>query len=96
MKSHILSTGETPSLISLTVFAAQAGISPITLWRWRKLGWLVTLNIAGRQYLSKESLAEFKRRAAAGEFAQDHKAPGRARARAAATVPAPLETKALA
>jgi hypothetical protein len=64
-----------PSLLALNLFARQAGLSPITVWRWRKKGWFKTVNIAGRQYVRSEDLAEFKRRAAAGEFAQEHKVP---------------------
>jgi hypothetical protein len=48
-----------------------------TLWRWRKKGWLKTVNICGRQYVSADALADFNRRAAAGEFAQEHKTPKR-------------------
>ena len=51
-----------------------------TLWRWRKLGWLRTVNIAGRQYVTNEALEEFNRRAAAGEFAREPKVPTSRRA----------------
>lgn len=63
------------SLLAVNLFTRQAGISACTLWRWRKLGWLRTTNIAGRQYISSEDLAEFKRRAAAGEFSKPHPVP---------------------
>jgi hypothetical protein len=65
------------SLVAINIFARQAGLSPITLWRWRKNGWLRTTNIAGRVYITSEDLAEFKRRAAAGEFEREHKVPRR-------------------
>jgi hypothetical protein len=52
--------------------------SRTTLWRWRELGWLQTVNIAGRQYVTPEAVAEFKRRAADGDFAKVHKTPKRA------------------
>jgi hypothetical protein len=35
----------------------------------------LTVNIAGRQYLKHESLAEFRHRAIAGEFAKKQKVP---------------------
>jgi len=65
------------AVISLSKWLAEVGITPITAWRWRKRGWLKTVNIAGRQYLTQEAIDEFYRRAVAGEFAQDHKVPVR-------------------
>jgi predicted site-specific integrase-resolvase len=54
------------------------GISDVTLWRWARRGWITLVNISGKNYVNLASLAEFDRRAAAGEFA---KAPaGAARA----------------
>lgn len=43
----------------------------------RRKGWLVTTNICGRLYLTAEAIAEFTRRAEAGEFAKIHVAPKR-------------------
>lgn len=67
------STGS--AVISLSKWLAKVGITPVTAWRWRKRGWLKTVNIAGRQYLTQEAIDEFRRRAQAGEFAQVHKVP---------------------
>lgn len=67
-------------IVALHHFCRAAGFTPITAWRMRKKGWLSTINIAGRQYVTAEAIAEFKRRAVAGEFAQDHKTPKRAQA----------------
>jgi len=50
---------------------------PLTAWRFRKRGWLQTVNIAGRQYITSEGIAKFKQRAAAGDFAKEHKTPKR-------------------
>jgi len=55
-------------------------MSDVTAWRHRKKGWLKTVNIAGRVYLTTEAIAEFERRAEAGEFAKFHKTPSRAEA----------------
>lgn len=52
-------------------------VSSVQLWRWRKRKWLPTINICGRQYVTREAIAEFNRRASAGEFAQEHKTPSR-------------------
>jgi hypothetical protein len=65
------------TVISLSKWLEQVGVTQITAWRWRKKGWLKTVNIAGRQYLTQEALDEFHRRAVAGEFAQEHKTPSR-------------------
>ncbi len=58
------------SIISLKKFTATAGVSPVTVWRWRRAGWLPTIIIAGKPYLSSEAIAEFKQRAERGDFAK--------------------------
>ena len=62
---------------TLASFCREVGINPITAWRMRRKGWLKTVNIAGRQYVTAEAQMEFSRRASAGEFAQEHKVPTR-------------------
>lgn len=76
---NISNSGENkPLLRSLQAFIAGVGISPVTAWRFEKRGWLKTVNIAGRRYITAEAEAEFASRAAAGEFAKHHKTPKRA------------------
>lgn len=58
-----------PTLIALNRWCRMAGIAPVTAWRYRRRGWLKTLNICGRIYVTSTALAEFLRRAEAGEFA---------------------------
>lgn len=65
--------------VAINKFCAEVGISPITAYRMRKRGWLSTLNIAGRQYVSMDEIERFNARAAAGEFAQIHVTPKRSR-----------------
>jgi hypothetical protein len=36
------------AVVSLTRWLEQVGVTPCTAWRWRKKGWLKTINIAGR------------------------------------------------
>lgn len=62
-------------ILALKKFGREAGLSSVTLWRWRKAGWINTVNIAGRPYLTADGLAEFNRRAGAGEFASERKMP---------------------
>ncbi len=45
-------------------------MDPVTIWRWRQNGWIKVVNICGKPYVDLASLAEFDRRAAAGEFAK--------------------------
>jgi predicted site-specific integrase-resolvase len=71
------STSSSATVVSLSKWLEQVGVTPITAWRWRKKGWLRTVNIAGRQYLTQEAIDEFHRRVVAGEFAQEHKTPSR-------------------
>jgi hypothetical protein len=65
------------TVISLSKWLEQIGVTSCTAWRWREKGWLKTINIAGRQYLTQEAIDEFQRRAIAGEFSQVHKVPNR-------------------
>jgi hypothetical protein len=67
-----------PAIIALNHWLASVGVTAVTAWRWRKLGWLKTTNIAGRVYLTQAAIDEFTRRAEAGEFAQAHVTPGKA------------------
>jgi hypothetical protein len=65
------------AVVSLSRWLEQVGVTTCTAWRWRKRGWLKTINIAGRQYLTQEAIYEFHRRASAGEFSQVNKVPMR-------------------
>ncbi|MGD0904152.1 MAG: hypothetical protein ABR924_14530 [Terracidiphilus sp.] len=65
------------AIVSLSKFCRQASISDVTAWRWRRRGWLSTVNICGRPYITDKGLSEFLRRAEAGDFAKEHKVPRR-------------------
>ena len=60
---------------SLKQFNREAGVSHVTSWRWRKLGWLETVNICGKQYVTAEAIAKFQERAESGEFAKNPVVP---------------------
>ena len=76
---HVMQNPEnTTGLTPLRVWAKSIGCNPATVGRFRKRGWLATVNISGRQFVSAEGAAEFHRRAAAGEFAKEHRCPRRA------------------
>ena len=63
--------------MALDLFLERIGITPTTAWRWRKDGKLETINICGRLYVPARAIATFNQRAANGEFAKEHKTPGR-------------------
>jgi hypothetical protein len=63
--------------IALDKFIEESGLSAVTVWRYRRAGWLDTLNICGRHYLTRSEIARFNSRAAAGEFAKRPAQPKR-------------------
>jgi hypothetical protein len=65
--------------IALDKFIEQSGLSAVTVWRYRRAGWLHTLNICGRHYLTRAEIARFNERAAAGEFAKPVVQPERSK-----------------
>jgi len=64
-------------LVAYDEWLKQVGITHATGWRWRKRGWIPTVNICGRVYVSRSAIAEFERRAGASEFAKEHVTPKR-------------------
>jgi hypothetical protein len=76
-----MSENHSTNLVAYDSWLASVPISSATGWRWRKRGWIPTVNICGRVYVSRAAIAEFERRAAAGEFAREHKTPKRSRTR---------------
>jgi hypothetical protein len=75
--STVLLDAEPP--LALDKFMEASGLSAATLWRYRRAGWLTTINIAGRNYVTRAEIARFNRRAAAGEFAKNNSPAARAR-----------------
>lgn len=60
----------TVGLRAATAVAYDRGVSDVTLWRWRTRGWIKSVNVSGKIYIDLASLADFDRRAAAGEFSK--------------------------
>lgn len=58
-------------LVPLTRWAKEIGRTTSTVWRWRKFGWLQTVNICGKLYVASDEIERFEARAAAGEFARE-------------------------
>jgi hypothetical protein len=64
-------------IVLFGLFLESLGVTSPTGWRWRKRGWINTVNICGRLYVSRQEINRFEERAAAGEFSKTHKAPKR-------------------
>ncbi|HVF70035.1 MAG TPA: hypothetical protein VM940_00320 [Chthoniobacterales bacterium] len=64
-------------MMSLDKFTEQMGVSSATIWRWRNMKMLSTINICGRRYILRSEVARFNARAAAGEFAKAPTMPKR-------------------
>jgi hypothetical protein len=59
-------------LVAFDGWIKSLGRTRATGHRWRKtLPWLRVINIFGKNYISRETIAEFERRARAGEFKRD-------------------------
>ena len=65
------------TLVSLSSWVEQLGVTTCTVWRWRRKGWLKVVNICGRLYVSTRTIQEFMERAQRGDFAQEPKTPRR-------------------
>jgi hypothetical protein len=76
---EILGTAASP-IVLFGLFLESLGVTPPTGWRWRKLGWIDTINIAGRVYVSRDEINRFQQRAADGEFSRKHVAPTKPKA----------------
>jgi hypothetical protein len=73
-------TNDSPPLVSVAKFCREIGRTPITAWRWQKMGWLdASVNIAGKPYLTREAVERWNSRARAGEFAKAPHAPIKAK-----------------
>jgi len=62
-------------LVCFNTFLESLGVTQATGWRFRKRGWVRTVNLAGRLYVARSEIERFHQRAASGEFSQIHKTP---------------------
>ena len=56
---------------SLSTYRRELGRSKTTLWRYRRNGWLKTINVLGKLYVTRESIAEFEAMMRSGELAKE-------------------------
>lgn len=70
MKRQATKINTTSPPITLASWRRQVGVSAVTAWRWAKRGWIRTINVAGRPYVTAEAAVDFTRRAESGEFAR--------------------------
>lgn len=66
-----------PDIVAFDRWISSLGRSQITGWRWRRRGWIETVNIAGRLYVQRDEIDRFNARAARGEFAKAATVPGK-------------------
>ena len=69
---------ETPSpsnLVSFDSWLRGIDKTRVTGFRYRKAGLIETVNIFGRLYVTRDAVANFERRALAGEFFRESKTP---------------------
>lgn len=64
-----------PSIRALDKFTQEIGVSRVRMWRWRKLGYIKTHNLAGKQFVTAEEARRFVSRLESGEFAKHTKVP---------------------
>lgn len=75
-------------LVAFDKWVSELGISATTAWRWRRKGFLTTVQILGRNYISRAEIAAFEQRASAGEYARSLPAtPGPSRSGEAQELP---------
>jgi hypothetical protein len=67
---NIKATEEPAIIESLDQFLQRIGRTRTTGWRWRQRGWLRTVTIAGRPYITAAAVREFLARAESQEFAK--------------------------
>lgn len=58
-------------ITSASVYRRQLGVSKTTLWRYRRNGWLKTINVLGKLYITRESIAEFEAMMCSGQLAKE-------------------------
>jgi hypothetical protein len=58
------------NLVPFDGWLSELGKTRCTGWRWRDTGIVVTVNIHGRHYITREEIARFEARAMAGDFAK--------------------------
>lgn len=63
------------TLVAYERYLEEIDKTKATGWRMRQRGWINTINICGRLYVTRAEIAKFEARAAAGEFSKVHKTP---------------------
>lgn len=56
---------------SLSTYRRELGRSKTTMWRYRRNGWLKTINVLGKLYITRESIAEFEAMMRSGKLAKE-------------------------
>jgi hypothetical protein len=59
------------NLLAFDRWLQDFGRTPASGWRYRQRGWISTINIAGRLYVTRDEVARFEARAGGGGIQQD-------------------------
>jgi hypothetical protein len=70
-----------PIVQSLTKFTQDLGVSPVTVWKYRRDKILTTHNLHGKLFVTAADAERFVQRLTSGEFAKQKKVPPPPRAR---------------
>jgi hypothetical protein len=53
----LIETQNVPEIQAVSEWCRQIGRSLVTVWRWKENGWITTINIAGRPYITRVTRA---------------------------------------
>lgn len=69
------SLNATANLLPFRRYLESLEVSAATGWRWRENGWIETVSIANRLYVTRAAIRRFEQRAAAGDFLRRRAVP---------------------
>ncbi len=72
---------EAGELLSFDTWLHSIDRTRSTGWRWRSNGTIETINVFGKLYVTRDAIAEFERRALAGDFSREVEVPTSGRRR---------------
>ena len=71
MNAETIQPEAVAGITSASFYRRQLGVSKTTFWRFRRNGWLKTINVLGKLYITREAIAEFEAMMCSGELAKE-------------------------
>ena len=65
----------TSELVSLDHYLQALGRTRSTFWRWERQGFVSSVNILGRKFITRQEIARFEAAAVRGELARERRVP---------------------